>query len=51
MHNQTCIVKTWSGANRLIEVATEIVSRPDATTNNGPFLSKKETNLMLKTWF
>lgn len=36
--SQTWTRKTYSGANRFMELATEIVSRPDATTNVGPFL-------------
>lgn len=36
--NLTWTRKTFSGANRLMEVATEMVSRPEATTNKGPSL-------------
>lgn len=35
----TWTTKTFSRANRFIELATEIVSRPDAMTNNGPSLA------------
>lgn len=35
--------KTLSEANRLMEVATLIVSRPDATTNKGPSLGIPKT--------
>ena len=37
---QTWTRKTFSDAKRFIELAIEIVSLPDATTNKGPSLKK-----------
>jgi hypothetical protein len=46
---QTWTRKTFSDAKRFIELATEIVSLPDATTNKGPSLKQcSKTNKLKK---
>lgn len=36
------MTKTLSGAKRFIELATDIVSRPEATIKSGPSLKEKK---------